>query len=53
MLQYIVRYEIEARPSDVIVEIYCKNKEEADEIYEERLKHRTTFLRVRILEREI
>lgn len=37
MLKYAVRYEIEAQPSNVIMEIICASKEEAERLMEERV----------------
>lgn len=36
MSVYSVQYELKALPSDVIVEVFCNSKEEADQVYKER-----------------
>jgi len=39
--KYSVKYEIKAYPDDVIVEIICKDEEEAKAVYEDRLSRGT------------
>jgi hypothetical protein len=36
-MKYSVKYEVEALPSNVIVEVICKSKEEADIEYRARI----------------
>ena len=48
---FVITYEIPAFPSDVIVEIHCRNNEEATSIYEERIS-RGTLKNVKLVEDE-
>lgn len=50
--QYLVRYEIEARPGSVIVEIICKDEEDQIKVYEER-KDRIEIKKLKMFTKEI